>query len=99
MTEGLPYIKAVLPGMLRRRTRNRVLPYDPWNMNAEVGDIMVDAMGQAFYLRKSRGRDKAAAGELTPVQFKRRGYIAGIHVEANEPHSFYWIPQPRPEAE
>jgi len=57
----------------------RVLPYDPWNFDAEVGDIMVDSMSEkAYRLYESRGRNKRDAGELTPVEIKKPGKRATL---------------------
>lgn len=52
------------------RSKARVLPWDPWNYSAEVGDLMVNSNGRLYRLAESRGRNKAAAGELTPVLIK-----------------------------
>ncbi len=86
-------IEKVLLGMIRHRTRNRVLPFNPWNFDAEVGDIMVNHWREAYYLRQSRGRNKADAGELTPVQIKREGYHAVVFKEADGHWSMYWVPK------
>jgi hypothetical protein len=55
-----------------------VTGWNPWNFNAEPGDIMVKPDGTAYQLEVSRGRNKAAAGELTPRELKKPGYRATI---------------------
>lgn len=54
----------------RVRVKGKVLGYNSWNWGAEPGDVMVNYKGQLFRLVESRGRNKADAGELTPVLVK-----------------------------
>ena len=53
-----------------RKRGGRVLDYDPWNFDAEVGDFMIDTVGRLYRLEESRGRDKAMSGDLTPRRIK-----------------------------
>jgi len=46
------------------RGRGRVFRYNPWNEDADPGDVMV-GYGQAWFLYTSRGRHKSARGELS----------------------------------
>lgn len=55
-----------------------VLRYNPWNFDAEPGDIMVSHDGRAWRLYESNGRQKAAAGELSMRELKRKGMKATI---------------------
>lgn len=52
------------------RSKGKVYGWNPWNWDAEPGDLMVNNLGQLFRIAKSRGRNKAAAGDLTPVLIK-----------------------------
>jgi len=54
----------------RHRKSTRVFPYNPWNFNAEPGDLMVDQNGKLFRLKESSGYQKRGSGELTPVEIK-----------------------------
>jgi hypothetical protein len=54
-----------------------VLRYNPWNLDAESGDIMVGG-GRAWRLYERRGGPKAAAGELCMRELKRKGMKATI---------------------
>lgn len=54
----------------RHRKSTRVFPYNPWNFDAEPGDLMVDQNGKLFRLRESSGYQKRGAGELTMVEIK-----------------------------
>ncbi len=40
---------------------------DPWDDSFEVGDRAVDNNNRVFDLLESRGRNKRAQGDLTPV--------------------------------
>jgi len=53
-----------------RRRKGVVLGYNPWNMDAEPGDYMVDLDGRVCRLEESTGRNKRDAGELTPRWLK-----------------------------
>ncbi len=64
--------------LIASRSNARILPYDERNWDAETGDIMVDWNGRAWRLTASNGRNKRAAGELTPIEIKKPGYIAVI---------------------
>jgi hypothetical protein len=52
------------------RSKARVLHWDPWNEDIEPGDLLVDLHGHLFRAAQSRGRNKAAMGELTPITIK-----------------------------
>jgi len=55
----------------RRRRTTRVLTYNPWNFDAEVGDLMVDSVDGALYrLEESSGWGKRTSGDLTPRRIK-----------------------------
>jgi hypothetical protein len=58
-----------MPKIYRRRG-GRVLGWNPWNHDAEVGDFMIDSSGRLWRLGQSRGRNKRDAGDLTPIQIK-----------------------------
>jgi hypothetical protein len=64
----------------RRRRSAKVKAYYAWDWDAEPGDLMVSGAGELFRLENSRGRDKAAAGDLTPRQIAppQSGMIAEI---------------------
>lgn len=55
----------------------KVLPYNPWNFDAEPGDIMV-GNGRAWRLYERKGSPSAAAGELCMRELKRKGMKAII---------------------
>jgi hypothetical protein len=59
-----------MPEKLYKHRIGRILRYDPWNDDAEPGDKMVDAEGNAYLLERSTGWGKRAAGELTPRRIK-----------------------------
>jgi len=69
-------------GLIRpyRRKKGNVYGYNERNWNAEVGDYMVTLYGKLVRLEESTGRNKSAAGELTPRTIKppRTGWIAVI---------------------
>ena len=54
-----------------------VLNYNPWNFDAEPGDIMV-SQGRAWRLYVRRGGPMAAAGELCMRELKKKGHRATI---------------------
>ncbi len=56
----------------------KVLTYNPWNFDAEPGDIMVGCTGEAWRLYERRGGPRAAAGELCMRRLKRKGMKAEI---------------------
>ena len=45
------------------RTKARILKYNPWNQDAEPGDIMIGE-GKLFRLEESHGWGRRTAGEL-----------------------------------
>lgn len=55
-----------------------VFPYNPWNQEAEAGDIMVSSEGRAWRLYESNGRNKRDLGELPLREIKKHGKIAKI---------------------
>lgn len=56
-----------------------VLGYNPWNFDAEPGDIMVsEANDIAWRLYERRGGPRAAAGELCMRELKKKGYVPRI---------------------
>lgn len=58
-----------------RNKRGRVLAYNPWNRDAEPGDIMVSE-GRAWRLYTRKDGPRACAGELSMRELKKQGYIA-----------------------
>ena len=56
--------------------------YDPWDFDREVGDIVIDGCN-LFKLAESRGRNKRAAGELTP-QLIEPPYNVGDEIYVRE---------------
>lgn len=48
----------------RRRRSAKVLVYNPWNFDAEVGDLMVSDNGLLYRMEKSSSWWVNAAGEL-----------------------------------
>ncbi len=52
------------------RSKAKVRRWDPWDFDVEVGDLLVDSFGKLYRAAQSRGRDKAASGELTPITIK-----------------------------
>lgn len=52
------------------RSKRKVHHYNPWNEEAQPGDLVVDMKGRLFCLMESNGRNKRAAGDLTPKQIK-----------------------------
>lgn len=55
----------------RRRESTRVSYYNPWDMSAEVGDLMVCAQtGKLYRLQESSGINQARSGELYPRTIK-----------------------------
>lgn len=56
----------------------KVLPYSPWNQDAEPGDIMVSHDGRAWRLYERRGGPRAAAGELCMREIRKPGKKAAI---------------------
>ena len=55
-----------------------VLKYNPWNENAEPGDIMVSHTGRAWRLYQSSGWGKRNLGELSMREIKKPGKYATI---------------------
>lgn len=55
---------------MRKMRKQIVGRFNPWNFDAEVGDRVIDFGDNVYDLRESRGRNKAALGELTPVLVK-----------------------------
>lgn len=70
-----------------------VASYNPWNWKAEVGERVYRYCGSGvtiafmFDLRESRGRNKAAAGELTPHSVKKNGQL---RLAINIDDIWYW---------
>ena len=58
------------PKMFRMYRTKRAVYLNDWCWDAESGDLYIDTRGRLFRLQESRGRNKAAAGELTPMQIK-----------------------------
>ena len=55
-----------------------MLPYNPWNYDAEAGDIMVSSCGLAWRLFERKQGPNACAGILSMYPLKRKGHIAKI---------------------
>lgn len=62
---------------MRKLRKQPVARMDPWNFSLEPGDRVFEWRGadQAFMydLRESHGRNKRAAGELTPYRVTKDG--------------------------
>jgi len=56
----------------------KVLRYNPWNFDAEPGDIMVSHDGRAWKLYDRPGSAKSCAGELSQRELKKPGCLADI---------------------
>lgn len=54
-----------------------VLRYNPWNQDAEPGDIMVGG-GRAWRLYERKGGPRSASGELSMRELKKKGKRATI---------------------
>lgn len=77
----------------RRKRSSKVWGYSSWNWDAECGDLMVrHASGELFRLEESSGRNKAAAGELTPRLIKPpvKGARAEIR-NINGTDEVFWV--------
>ena len=80
---------------LRRLRKQPVGARNDWDFTAEPGDrVYQRARGGADYvymydLRESRGRDKAAMGELTPHLVKGRNGLGRHAVLCDDGH-WYW---------
>lgn len=63
----------------RRRRAVAVLRFNPWNCDAEPGDLMVGSEGSLVRLESAR-TSAAAAGELYPrlIHPPKRGMLAAI---------------------
>jgi hypothetical protein len=73
---------------MRTKTTGKVLPYDPYNFNAEPGDIMVDFVnGRAWRLYETPGA-RSRSGELSMRELKKPGMIATI-----QENKLVWIPK------
>ena len=64
---------------MRRMRKQPSAGYNPWNFDLEAGDRVYDPQPELeccyiYDLVESRGRNKSAAGELTPVLVKKNGY-------------------------
>jgi len=71
----------------RQLREGKILPYDPWNFNAEPGDIMVAVFsGRAWRLYEPPGQ-AAKAGELSMRELKKPGMKAIL-----EDGKLKWIP-------
>jgi len=55
-----------------------VISYNPWNFDAEPGDIMVKRDGRAYRLYERKDSNVSASGELFMRQLKREGCKATI---------------------
>ena len=89
---GLPLLRRY-----RRRKTARVFGFNPWNFEAEAGDLMVDSTtGRLYRCEESSGPDKAAIGELNPREIKPP--LPGLHAVIHE-NEIWWAsaqkPQPR----
>ena len=65
-----------------------VLRYNPWNFDAEPGDIMVKQDGTAYRLYERKDSNISASGELFMRQLKREGHKATIQKD-----ELVWEPQ------
>lgn len=54
----------------RRRRTSQVRQYNPWDWDAEPGDLAVDSHGTLYRLEESTGWGKNKLGELTPRKIK-----------------------------
>jgi len=54
-----------------------ILRYNPWNFDAESGDIMV-GFGRAWRLYDRKGSPSSAAGQLLMRELKKKGKKAII---------------------
>ena len=54
----------------RRRRSTKVLNYDAWNFEIEIGDLLVNPGGILFRAEESSGWGKACAGELYTREIK-----------------------------
>lgn len=73
-------MKGIEPNEIRvKNKRGRVMKYNPWNHDAEPGDIMV-AEGRAWRLYETPGRN-AKAGILSMRELKKAGYRATKELE------------------
>ena len=62
-----------------RKRIGKVLWYNPWNKNTEVGDnVVCPFSGKAWKIYESNGWGKRALGELSMREIKKEGYKATI---------------------
>jgi len=78
-------------GKFRRKKGSRVWGFSSWNWEADHGDYMVRHLdGTLWRLEESRGRNKAAAGELTPRKIPPP--VAGAIAEIRGNDVFWVMP-------
>ena len=72
----------------RKRKTARILQWNPWNWEAESGDIMISLQGKAYRLEPSSGWNKRCAGELYPRKIK---CPTGFNRAIIKNGEMYWI--------
>ena len=73
-----------------RRERN-ILYFNPWNMDADVGDYMITIDGEAYRLEESSGWARRTSGELYPRTIRKSGYKATIEKDENGENILVWV--------
>lgn len=75
----------------KKRKATRCLPFDAKSLEAEPGDLMVDACidgGRLYRLEQPSGRNAAAAGHLYPRTIKPPSSSMRAVLRENE---VYWV--------
>ena len=72
-TGALPVAKSGMSMKKIKIDQSRIHGFNAWNMDLEVGDYIVDHNGILYRLTESKGRNKAASGELTPKNITPNG--------------------------
>jgi hypothetical protein len=72
----------------RRKRSSKVLAYNPWNFNAEPGDLMVDHSGNLFRLEENPSPIIRAGGELRPRRIKPKKTNMKAKIINKE---IYWV--------
>jgi hypothetical protein len=82
------------PRRYRKRRNARALRYNPWNMESEPGDLMVNHMGQVFRLETPGGWGARTAGLLYPRFIRPPAGYGKAEIREGE---IYWLPlEPAP---